>query len=626
MQRSVSHRSCQLSAGLVSAALSRAATALLPLGRQRRQAAVGRIDDERGPAALHAALAPLEERVVVGADLAGPQRPVGVGLLAAAASRRPRPPPRVKKAFVPSSGARCSGVSVALVQVPCRSGSPHGSRAGAAPWATSDALSEMIGAQADRQTAHAVHIRSSSRSPYPTRAYTAASPARERCDRLRRCRRRTASLAPSVPATHAPAPAWTPTRGLGQRHRHHHRVVRLLHLRHRRGHRLRAAVLSPGVRAGRHAGGVCHVRHRLHRPPARRRGDGPLRRPARPQVHAGVVADADGAGDARHRPAPHLRGHRRVGAGAARRAAVRPGLRAGRRMGRRRADVGGARAAGPARPVRQLRGAGAADRHHRVEPGVPGRLDGRGARRVRRVGVARAVCRQLPAGGGRPLGAGGHRGEPGLRQRHAVPRRAAGCRWSTCCAPMAHGASRRRHVLEHQQPGLHRAGVLRDLRNKAAGTDAADDAGLVMGSAVVFAGSIVVFAHYSDRLGRQRVMRWGLGLLVLWSLVFFPLADTGSVPLIALSLSGMLVIQGAYIGPQPAVFSELFPTTCATAARRSASRWARCWAGPSRPAWRRRSSASRGRRATSPTTSRRCRCISWLCSFGLRETYRDSLE
>ena len=92
-----------------------------------------------------------------------------------------------------------------------------------------------------------------------------------------------------------------------QRHRHHHRVVRLLHLRHRRGHRVRAAILPPGVGAGRHAGGVCHLRHRLHRPSARRRGDGPLRRSARPQVHAGVVPDADGAGHARYRPAPTTR-------------------------------------------------------------------------------------------------------------------------------------------------------------------------------------------------------------------------------------------------------------------------------------------------------------------------------
>ena len=56
-------------------------------------------------------------------------------------------------------------------------------------------------------------------------------------------------------------------------------------------------------------------------------------------------------------------------------------------------------------------------------------------------------------------------------------------------------------------------------------------------------------------------MRWGTGALVLWSAVFFPLLDTGSIPLIALALSVMLLLHGVYIGTQPAVFSELFPTT-----------------------------------------------------------------
>ena len=82
---------------------------------------------------------------------------------------------------------------------------------------------------------------------------------------------------------------------------------------------------------------------------------------------------------------------------------------------------------------------------------------------------------------------------------------------------------------------------------------------LLLTGAVLFAGSIVVFARWSDRIGRRRITQWGLGALVLWSLVFFPLADTKSIPLIALALCGMFLVQGAYIGPQPAVFSELFP-------------------------------------------------------------------
>jgi MFS family permease len=85
--------------------------------------------------------------------------------------------------------------------------------------------------------------------------------------------------------------------------------------------------------------------------------------------------------------------------------------------------------------------------------------------------------------------------------------------------------------------------------------------GLVLAAAVVLAGSIVAFGTWSDRLGRRRVMGWGCAALVAWSLVFFPLADTGSVPAIALAIVVMMALQGAYLGPQPAVFAELFDTS-----------------------------------------------------------------
>ena len=149
---------------------------------------------------------------------------------------------------------------------------------------------------------------------------------------------------------------------------------------------------------------------------------------------------------------------------------------------------------------------------------------------------------------------------------------------------------------------------------------------LVIGSAVVFAGTIVLFAHYSDHLGRQRVMRWGLGLLVLWSLVFFPLADTKSVPLIALSLAGMLVIQGAYIGPQPAVFSELFPTTLRYSGASLSLTLGTLLGGAIAPSV---ATALFGLTGTSQYITyyiTAMSLVSWLCSLGLRETYRDSLE
>jgi metabolite-proton symporter len=84
--------------------------------------------------------------------------------------------------------------------------------------------------------------------------------------------------------------------------------------------------------------------------------------------------------------------------------------------------------------------------------------------------------------------------------------------------------------------------------------------GLVLGAAVVLAASIVAFGTWSDRLGRRRVMGWGCAALVAWSFVFFPLADSGSVAAIALAIVVMMALQGAYLGPQPAVFAELFDT------------------------------------------------------------------
>ena len=81
MQRSVSQRSSGPSAGLAASRRCRASTFCCACGVSGGNAPVGRIDHERGAAALHAARAALEEGVVVGAHLAGPRRPIGVRLL-----------------------------------------------------------------------------------------------------------------------------------------------------------------------------------------------------------------------------------------------------------------------------------------------------------------------------------------------------------------------------------------------------------------------------------------------------------------------------------------------------------------------------------------------------------------
>jgi metabolite-proton symporter len=84
---------------------------------------------------------------------------------------------------------------------------------------------------------------------------------------------------------------------------------------------------------------------------------------------------------------------------------------------------------------------------------------------------------------------------------------------------------------------------------------------LLVVSTVGFAITIIVCANWSDRFGRRRVMVAGLAALGLWSLVFFPLADTKQLPLVGLALGVMMILQGPYMGAQPAVFSELFPAS-----------------------------------------------------------------
>ena len=149
---------------------------------------------------------------------------------------------------------------------------------------------------------------------------------------------------------------------------------------------------------------------------------------------------------------------------------------------------------------------------------------------------------------------------------------------------------------------------------------------LLLTAAALFAVSIVAFAHWSDRFGRRRIMQWGCGALTVWSLVFFPLADTGSVPLVALALSGILVLQGAYIGPQPAVFSELFPTATRYSGVSLSLTLGTILGGAVAPALATAlfDASGSSRLITAYITA--MSAISWLCTLGLPETSRVSLR
>jgi hypothetical protein len=120
-------------------------------------------------------------------------------------------------------------------------------------------------------------------------------------------------------------------------------------------------------------------------------------------------------------------------------------------------------------------------------------------------------------------------------------------------------------------------------------------------------------------------MRWGMGALVLWSLIFFPLVDTKSIPLIALSLSGMLLLQGAYLGPQPAVFSELFPTAIRYSGASLCLTLGTILGGAPSPFSATALFAVTGNSWLVTTYLTILSLISWLCMLGLKETYRESL-
>jgi MFS family permease len=140
------------------------------------------------------------------------------------------------------------------------------------------------------------------------------------------------------------------------------------------------------------------------------------------------------------------------------------------------------------------------------------------------------------------------------------------------------------------------------------------------------AASIFACATWSDTVGRRRIMRWGMGGLVLWSLIFFPLIDTRSVPLMTLSLAGMLGLQGAYLGPQPAVFSELFPTETRYSGSSLSLTLATIFGGAVAPFI---ATALYGMTGSSwPVTVyvTAIAVVSWLCVLAFEETYQRDLS
>jgi MFS family permease len=147
---------------------------------------------------------------------------------------------------------------------------------------------------------------------------------------------------------------------------------------------------------------------------------------------------------------------------------------------------------------------------------------------------------------------------------------------------------------------------------------------LLVSSAVAFAVSVVAFAHLSDRWGRRRIMTSGLGALGLWSLAFFPLADTKSVPLVWLALCGMMVLQGPYIGAQPAAFAELFPAAVRYSGASLSLTVGTILGGAMAPIIATTLFGLTGNSHLITAYLATLSLISWLCSLGLKEMYRPT--
>jgi metabolite-proton symporter len=71
---------------------------------------------------------------------------------------------------------------------------------------------------------------------------------------------------------------------------------------------------------------------------------------------------------------------------------------------------------------------------------------------------------------------------------------------------------------------------------------------------------IPIFAALSDKVGRRPLYFLGAAGIAVWGFAFFPLIDTGQMPLIVLAIVGGLTCHGLMYGPQAAFIAELFPT------------------------------------------------------------------
>lgn len=82
--------------------------------------------------------------------------------------------------------------------------------------------------------------------------------------------------------------------------------------------------------------------------------------------------------------------------------------------------------------------------------------------------------------------------------------------------------------------------------------------GMGMIASVIFGLATAMAAILSDRIGRRKIVLASVVLAVPWTLLLFPLLDTGSPMAFLLGVTGTLVLYGIAYGPTGALLPEMF--------------------------------------------------------------------
>jgi metabolite-proton symporter len=83
----------------------------------------------------------------------------------------------------------------------------------------------------------------------------------------------------------------------------------------------------------------------------------------------------------------------------------------------------------------------------------------------------------------------------------------------------------------------------------------------VMLQALISMGTIPLFGHLSDKIGRRKITAIGCVVMIIFPFLYFAMLDTNVIGLVALAIALGLPLHDIQYGPQAAFISESFPGT-----------------------------------------------------------------